>query len=97
MGASSCGVFRYFARDLRTHFVSAYPWLSALTPVRAYWCRANNFGDWITPVLLRHYGFNPVYSTPAGAAIVSVGSILEVLPDAVWRGGYRDGRDVRRH
>lgn len=70
----------YFGRDLRTHLESAYPWLSRMTPLYAYWCRANNFGDWITPVLLRHYGFNPIYTVPAAAEIVAVGSILEQLP-----------------
>lgn len=49
--------------------------------VRAYWYDAVvNFGDAITPMLLRHYGYSPIYCRPGRARLASTGSILEHLP-----------------
>jgi pyruvyltransferase len=49
--------------------------------ITAYWWReVPNFGDLITPLLLRHYGYTPVYECPERAEFVATGSILEVLP-----------------
>jgi pyruvyltransferase len=46
----------------------------------AYWYReAVNFGDLITPLVLRHYGYWPVYESPSLAQLVAAGSVLEHL------------------
>jgi pyruvyltransferase len=50
--------------------------------IHTYWYNAvTNFGDAITPVLLSHYGFTPIYVTPKRAQLVSTGSILHQVPD----------------
>jgi pyruvyltransferase len=50
--------------------------------VHAYWSNLDvNFGDAITPLLLGHYGFTPICTTPARAQVVSTGSILHHLPE----------------
>lgn len=50
--------------------------------VEAFWYRgAINFGDLITPLLLRHFGYTPVYTRPELATLVATGSILEFLPE----------------
>jgi pyruvyltransferase len=47
--------------------------------ITAYWYRNEiNFGDLITPYLLCHYGFTPVYDRPMRAQILATGSILEI-------------------
>ena len=48
--------------------------------IQAYWCDFENFGDQITPLLLRFYGYTPLHSTPGTAQIISTGSILEHVP-----------------
>jgi len=57
--------------------------------VRVNWCAScgggANFGDQLGPILLRHYGFKVVWSRPAGAELVTVGSILSKVPNG-WRG-----------
>jgi pyruvyltransferase len=40
-----------------------------------------NFGDLITPLLLKHYGLVPFLRMPEEAAVVSTGSILHLLPE----------------
>lgn len=51
--------------------------------VKAYWFRdIVNFGDLITPLLLKEYGFTPVHTPPHKADFVSTGSILEHLPES---------------
>jgi hypothetical protein len=50
--------------------------------ITAYWYRdVLNFGDLITPLLLRHYGYTPVFARHAQAQLVATGSILEHLCD----------------
>lgn len=49
--------------------------------VRAYWAGENNFGDALTPILLRYYGYTPVRSSTIKAEFVSVGTILDIIPD----------------
>ncbi len=69
----------------RLKFESIHGWGLAVAAVRrngisAYWYRDTlNFGDLITPLLLRHYGHTPVYERPAKAQLVATGSILEHL------------------
>lgn len=49
--------------------------------VPAYWWRGNfNFGDLVTPFLIRHYGCTPLFASPQRAKLVAAGSILEQLP-----------------
>jgi pyruvyltransferase len=52
--------------------------------IPACWCDALNFGDLITPALLRYYGFNPyhvaVRNCRSKNIIVSTGSILGLVP-----------------
>lgn len=51
------------------------------SPINAYWYReVKNFGDLLTPALLRRAGLTPIHAYPARAELVSVGSILEHLP-----------------
>ena len=48
----------------------------------AYWWRGNfNFGDLLTPVLLRHYGFTPVFARPDKAGLSAAGSVLDEFPE----------------
>lgn len=49
--------------------------------IKAYWYKSvPNFGDFITPELIQHYGGKPEWSPTASAALVSTGSILELTP-----------------
>lgn len=50
--------------------------------IKAFWYRKTlNFGDLITPWLLQHFGYTPIFTRPADAQLVSTGSILEFLTD----------------
>lgn len=50
--------------------------------IKTFWYRNDvNFGDLITPCLLSHYGFTPVFDQPMRAQIFATGSLLEILPD----------------
>lgn len=64
---------------------------------RAFWFDGiANFGDALTPWLLRHAGVVPIHSRPGSAELVGAGSILEMLPadfaGAIWGSGLL--RDV---
>lgn len=48
--------------------------------IKTFWCRANNFGDWLTPVILNYYGFTVQFVGPYESDIIMVGSILEQVP-----------------
>lgn len=49
--------------------------------VTAYWWNDHiNFGDLITPALLKSYGLTPQFQEPEKAELVSTGSILQRLP-----------------
>ena len=49
--------------------------------VEAYWyIKEKNFGDLVTPMLLKRYGFTPVHSYPNEAKVFSCGSLLEKVP-----------------
>jgi pyruvyltransferase len=66
----------------RLRFEATRTWDSGVAVVRAngihaYWCDCHNFGDHITPMLLRHYGFTPFHALQDKAALISTGSILE--------------------
>jgi pyruvyltransferase len=50
--------------------------------IAAYWYRGTlNFGDLITPLLLKKYGFTPFYAPIEQAQLVSTGSILHLVPE----------------
>ena len=50
--------------------------------VKTYWFSARkNFGDLLTPELLRNYGLRPFYSSLESADVVCVGSLLDNLPE----------------
>jgi len=49
--------------------------------LRAYWYTSVvNFGDLITPLLLRHYGFTPIHASIEDAKVFSTGSVLQIVP-----------------
>jgi pyruvyltransferase len=49
--------------------------------IKAFWeIRYSNSGDFVTPMLLKRYGFTPVHSYPQDALIFSCGSLLEKVP-----------------
>lgn len=52
--------------------------------ILAYWWTStnttNNFGDLITPLILEHYNFTPVYASPKRARLVGTGSLIEHVP-----------------
>ncbi len=50
--------------------------------IRAHWYRDEyNFGDLFTPLLLRHYGYIPVYDNSSRSQLAATGSILERVPN----------------
>jgi pyruvyltransferase len=67
--------------------------------VRANWCRScgagANFGDQLTPVLLRHYGIQVTWARPNRAEIVVAGSILSKIPRS-WSGTVLGTGYIRR-
>lgn len=49
--------------------------------VGAYWWTGKpNFGDLLTPCLLRNYGYSPILLPPEECHFISTGSILQLLP-----------------
>ena len=49
--------------------------------IKAYWYKDElNFGDLITPLLLKHFGYMPIYQRAGKSQVVSTGSVLEHLP-----------------
>lgn len=48
----------------------------------AFWSVIANFGDLLTPWLLRKYGFTPVHAFPHRAQIVAAGSLLQHLDES---------------
>ena len=63
--------------------------------MKIYWSKCGhghgNFGDKITPMLLKHFGVPVEWSPPEHAELIGVGSILEKVPDnfkgTIWTGG----------
>lgn len=85
----------------RLEYECLHRWGTAVATVRgngvtAYWYRIElNFGDLITPLLLRHYGHTPVYERPVRTQLAATGSILEHLPNdyagLILGSGFIDG------
>lgn len=57
--------------------------------MKVNWCATcgtgRNFGDQLTPTLLRHFGIDCVWAPPQRAQLVVVGSILSKIPSG-WKG-----------
>lgn len=70
---------KYVLQDYNIHLNNTFSKFKK-NNINAYWCRANNFGDWLTPVLLKHYGLTPIFTCAYDAHIISVGSIMEQIP-----------------
>ncbi len=81
--------------------------VSALTPrmyprapvARAFWFdQFANFGDGLTPWLLRRAGVIPILAPPETARLVGVGSILELMPEDfdgyIWGSGSLRGAPI---
>ncbi|MDL2323399.1 polysaccharide pyruvyl transferase family protein [Bacteroidales bacterium OttesenSCG-928-A17] len=51
--------------------------------ISAYWrYDHNNFGDLLTPLILKHYGLSPIHAYPHKAQLASVGTLLGFMdPD----------------
>ena len=50
--------------------------------VNAYWWdKTENFGDLLTPLLLKYYGLTPVQSSMKFSDVISIGSILDRLTE----------------
>ncbi|MEA3333540.1 MAG: polysaccharide pyruvyl transferase family protein [Pseudomonadota bacterium] len=51
--------------------------------ITAYWYTGTvNFGDLLTPIILKHYGFTPVCYPLRKAQVLSTGSILQSVPES---------------
>jgi hypothetical protein len=61
-----------------------------MSPIKLYWCAhlvhgRKNFGDWLSPELVRHLSGREVEHAKAGRAdMVAVGSVLHRLPTHWW-------------
>jgi pyruvyltransferase len=69
--------------------------------VSAYWYREMlNFGDLLTPIVLRHHGLTPTHAYPPKALLASTGSILEHLPETfdgfILGSGFINAQSHRR-
>ena len=61
------------------------------TPSAYWWIgddgTTRNLGDLLAPVLLAHFaGFAPTWAQPKNADLVTIGSVLDVLPAEGWTG-----------
>ncbi|MBN1458143.1 MAG: polysaccharide pyruvyl transferase family protein [Armatimonadetes bacterium] len=78
--------FRFRERFHQARHLATWATASALGYLRgnsltAYWYTSEiNFGDLVTPLLLKHYGFTPIHAQPSRASVVAAGSILESVP-----------------
>jgi len=65
-------------------FIKYPSWLKGIinrNVVKVHWGRnKKNFGDCLSPYILKHYGFTPVYTQESDSQIVLAGSILQWLP-----------------
>ena len=65
---------KYFINNFH-HYIKA-----SLTKkiVNVYWWDyQSNFGDLLTPLLIKHYGYYPFYCTPDKCDLVCIGSVLQ--------------------
>jgi len=72
--------------------------------VKVYWSRCGhghgNFGDKITPMLLKHFGVPVEWAPPEHAELIGVGSILEKAPHdfkgTIWTSGFMHESSQRK-
>ena len=72
--------------------------------MKVYWSRCGhghgNFGDKITPMLLKHFGVPVDWAPPEHAELIGVGSILEKVPEKfkglIWTTGFMHESSYRR-
>lgn len=77
--------FKSKSRPIVQQWTSAY-----------WWTDIPNFGDRLTPHLLRRFsGVEPVHSALEGAKVVTVGSVLEQVP-ASWEGWIAGAGKIAR-
>jgi pyruvyltransferase len=65
--------------------------------MRVYWSRCGtghgNFGDKLTPMLLRHHGIPCEWAPPEHAELIGIGSVLEKVPETfrgtLWTTGFK--------
>lgn len=75
---------RVFNRDV-FYFFSTKIWLVLKgrllnNGISAYYCKwTNNFGDLLTPIILKYYGMTPYFAYPNKAKVAVVGTILDLL------------------
>lgn len=50
--------------------------------ISAFWYAYNNFGDKLTPLTLKYYGFSPVHYPFGSADVISIGSLLQFTPES---------------
>lgn len=68
--------------------------------MKAYWSRCGrgqgNFGDKLTPLLLRHFGVRCEWAPVERAELIAIGSVLEKLPEGfkgtIWSTGFMHER-----
>lgn len=65
-------------------FVKYPSWLLGIIKgnvIKTHWGRStNNFGDCLSPYILKHYGFTPIYSQTIDSDIIMAGTILQWTP-----------------
>lgn len=91
---------RHLARRI-PYDILALKGLDPSSIVRLYWWNAlPNFGDQLSPWLIRALGEFPVYASPRRCESVAIGSVLDALPDdysgVVWGSGIRQDRNLYR-
>ena len=68
--------------------------------MKVYWSRCGhghgNFGDKLTPMLLRHHGIPCEWAPPEHAELIGIGSVLEKVPETfrgtLWTTGFKYGQ-----
>ncbi len=78
-------MIRKLTRTLRSSTTNALASLKGSLSgnrMTAFWYDGTvNFGDLITPLLLRHYGMTPVHASAERAQVIATGSILHMAPE----------------
>ena len=67
-----------FVREVLLPFCGCCEECTTSRTLFTYWYRGvPNFGDLLTPALLMHYGYLPLWMPPQMAQIIAVGSVLQ--------------------
>ena len=75
----------FILKDKITYFLYRifvfFKYFNKKNNINAYWFHyKKNFGDFITPLLLQKYGYNPIFAQPNDAQLISTGSLFEHIP-----------------